>query len=173
MKPPIPLGSLACESLFEILDLLPSPFPLPTGLEFRNPRAGFIWGGVTENGNLVKRPPPAILTLGGLDQIFVQQRLPPELPRATGPRQGAHKRTDIFRLFFCPPGVRKVGPLGGSICRLPAPLGGLGQIFVQQRLPPELPRATGPRQGAHKSPNIFTKFRKKSRTELRSQNLIF
>merc|ERR1711953_1156163 len=55
----------------------------------------------------------------------------------------------------------------------PCPLGGLGQIFVQQRLPPELPRATGPRQGAHKSPNIFTKILKKSRTELRSQNLIF
>ena len=38
--PPTPLGSLACESLFEILDLLPSPFPLPTGLGFRKPRAG-------------------------------------------------------------------------------------------------------------------------------------
>ena len=102
-------------------------------------------------------------SLGGLGPTFVQQRLPPELPRATGTPQGAHKRTDIFRLFFCRPGVRKVGPLGDWICRLPAPLGGLGQIFVQQRLPPELPRAPGPRQGAHKSPNIFTKIQKKNR----------
>ena len=37
---------------------------------------------------------------------------------------------------------RKVGSLGDWICRLPAPLGALGQLFVQQRLPPELPRAT-------------------------------
>ena len=75
--------------------------------------------------------------------------------------------------FFSRLGVRKVDPLGDSIRRLPDPLGDSGQIFVQQRLPPELPRATGPRQGAHKSPNIFTKIMKKSRTELRSQNLIF
>jgi len=34
--------------------------------------------------------------LGGLGQIFVQQRLPPELPRATGPRQGTHKKADIL-----------------------------------------------------------------------------
>ena len=133
---------------FRHSDLLTLPLPPPAGA--RGP----------SNRSVHHHHPPAIFTLGGLGQIFVQQRLPPELPRATGPRQGAHKRTDIFRLFFCRPGVRKVGPLGDWICRLPAPLGGLGQIFVQQRLPPELPRATGPRQGAHKSPNIFTKIRK-------------
>ena len=66
-----------------------------------------------------------------------------------------------FSLFFCRLGVRKVDPLGDSIRRLPDPLGGSGQIFVQQRLPPELPRATGPPQGAHKRTNIFTKKLKK------------
>ena len=130
--------------LESILNIFPFPFPLPLGREVR------------QTG---RSTPPAILTLEGLGQIFVQQRLPPELPRATGPRQGAHKRTDIFRLFFCRTGVRKVGSLGDWICRLPAPLGGLGQIFLQQRLPPELPMATRPRQGAHKSPNIFTAIR--------------
>ena len=39
---------------------------------------------------------------------------------------------------------RKVDPLGGSICRLPAPLGSSGRSFVEQRLTPELPGAPGP-----------------------------
>ena len=71
-----------------------------------------------------------------------------------------------FSPFFCRLGVRKVDPLGDSIRRLPDPLGGSGQIFVQQRLPPELPRATGPPQGAHKRTNIFAKiFEKNCRLE--------
>ena len=120
-------------------------------------------------------PPPGYFDFGGFGPNLCSTKI---APRASQGHQAAPRSPQEDRHFqtfflFCPPGVRKVGPLGGSICRLPAPLGGLGQIFVQQRLPPELPRATGPRQGAHKSPNIFTKIRKKSRTELRSQNLIF
>ena len=103
-------------SLVEILDFLPSPFPLPAG-----PRPGKL-GDETEGGwgnPPPLPPPPAIFTLGGLGQIFVQQRLPPELPRATGPRQGAHKRTDIFRLFFCPPSEKSALLGARSVDSLP------------------------------------------------------
>ena len=100
--------------------------------------------------------------LEGLGPPFVQQRLLPELLRPIGPPQGAHKSTNVFfHFFFCRLGARKVDPLGGSIRRLPDPLGGSGQIFVQQRRPPELPRATGPPQGALKRTKIFTKKLKK------------
>ena len=48
---------------------------------------------------------------------------------------GPHMGMYFWRVYFC----RKVDPLGESIRRLPGPLGGSGRIFVQQRLPPELP----------------------------------
>ena len=72
------------------------------------------------------------------------------------------KRTNTFTTKFeknCRhPGGRKVDPVGDWICRIPAPLEVLSRFFVQERLPPELPRATRPPQGAHKRTNIFTKF---------------
>ena len=61
--------------------------------------------------------------------------------------QGAHKRTDQKKIRR---GFWKVDPLGNPICQFPGSLEGLGQPFVQQRLPPQLPRATGTPQGAHK-----------------------
>ena len=86
-------------------------------------------------------------SLEGLGPTFVQQRLPPELPRATGTPQGAHKRTDIFTkkncIFFWARVFWKVGPLGELFGRPPGPLGASRPIFVQQRLPPELPGAHG------------------------------
>merc|ERR1711953_1667793 len=64
-----------------------------------------------------------------------------------GNPQGTHKRTDQKKIRR---GFWKVEPLGNPICQFPGSLEGLGQPFVQQRLPPQLPRATGTPQGAHK-----------------------
>merc|ERR1712004_14192 len=50
---------------------------------------------------------------------------------------GPHMGMYFWILYF----RRKVDPLGESIRRLPGPLGGSDPTFVQQRLPPELPRA--------------------------------
>ena len=49
---------------------------------------------------------------------------------------GPHMGMYFWILYFW----RKVDPLGESIRRLPGPLGGSDRTFVQQRLPPELPR---------------------------------
>ena len=119
-------------------------------------------------------PPPAIFTLGGLGHIFVQQRLTPELPRATRPHQGAHKRTDIFRLFFLSPGCPKSRPSWGLDLSTPCPFGGLGPNLCSTKIAPRASHGhrTSPR--SPQEPQHFNKkFRKKSRTELRSQNLIF
>ena len=64
-----------------------------------------------------------------------------------GNPQGAHTRTDQKKIRR---GFWKVDPLGNPICQFPGSLEGLGQPFVQQRLPLQLPRATGSPQGAHK-----------------------
>ena len=75
--------------------------------------------------------------------------------------QVAHKRTDIFTkcfvYFFGGARFLESRPLGSPIRQLPGSLGGLNPTFVQQRLPPELPRASGAPQGAHKRTDIFTK----------------
>ena len=83
------------------------------------------------------------------------QSFPGPPGRAKEPTRGATFSDN----FFCLPGVRKVGLLGGSICRLPAPLGGLGQIFVQQRLPPELP-PRGRAKEPTRAPTFSQKFEK-------------
>ena len=49
---------------------------------------------------------------------------------------GPHMGMYFWILYFW----RDVDPLGESIRRLPGPLGGSDRTFVQQRLPPELPR---------------------------------
>ena len=56
-------------------------------------------------------------------------------PRPMEP-MGPHMGMYFWILYF----RRKVDPLGESIRRLPGPLGGSDRTFVQQRLPPELPR---------------------------------
>ena len=56
-------------------------------------------------------------------------------PRPMEP-MGPHMGMYFWILYFW----RKVDPLGESIRRLPGPLGGSDRTFVQQRLPPELPR---------------------------------
>merc|ERR1711953_1623968 len=127
--------------------------------------------GVRQTG---RSTPPAILTLGGLGQILVQQRLPAELPRATGPRQGAHKRTDIFRLFFLSPGCPKSRPSWGLDLWTPCPFGGLGPNLCSTKI---ASRASQGHRTSPRSPqepqHFHKKFRKKSRTELRSQKSIF
>ena len=55
-------------------------------------------------------------------------------PRPMKP-MGPHMGMYFWRMYFW----HKVDPLGESIRRLPGPLGGSVRIFVQQRLPPELP----------------------------------
>ena len=65
-------------------------------------------------------------SLRALDQPFVQQRLPLQLPRATGSPQGAHKRTDqkgIF-VFFFGRGWSKSRPSWGAIWSTPWPAAG-------------------------------------------------
>ena len=99
-------------------------------------------------------PPPAILTLGGLGQIFVQQRLPPELPRATGQR----KRTDIFTSFFVAWVVEKSTLLGtGSVDSLPL-CGSWAKSLFNKDCPQSFP---GP-PGRPKEPTRAPTFSKKN-----------
>ena len=163
-NPPTPPGSLACESLSgrnpRFLSL-----PLPPPGQARARKFGQSGGGGV--------PPPAILTLGGLGQIFVQQRLPPELPRATGPRQGAHKRTDIFRPFFFVARVsEKSALLGtGSVDSLPL-WGAWAKSLFNKDCLQSFPGPPGRAKEPTRAPTFSQKF-EKSRTGLRSQNLFF
>ena len=74
-----------------------------------------------------------------------------------GPRGGATRgpTKKKEKYVFWARGFWKVDPLGSPIRQLPGSLGGLGPTFVQQRLPPELPRATGtpPRSPQEDQPN--------------------
>ena len=134
---------------------------------------GKLWGQPLLKKNLAQAPqsqnsrggvpPPGYFDFGGLGPNFFSAKVAPRVSQGHRAAPRSPQEDRHFQTFFFPLGVRKVGPLGDWICRLPAPLGGLGQIFVQQRLPPELPMATGPPQGAHKSPNILTKTFEKNR----------
>ena len=111
----------------------------------KNKKIGPSFWKVDPLGNPILQFPGS---LRALDQPFVQQRLPLQLPRATGSPQGAHKRTDqkrIFVIFFLAAVGRKVGPLGELFGRLPGPLRALRPLFDQQIMPPELP-------GTHRMP---------------------
>ena len=147
---------MACESLSgRNPRFLSLPLPPPG-------RAGARKFGQSAGEGGTTLPTRAILTLGGLGQIFVQQRLPPELPRATRPRQGAHKRTDIFRLFFLSPGCPKSRPSWGLDLSTPCPSGGFGPNLCSTKI---ASRASQGHRAAPMSPqeeNILTKISKNS-----------
>merc|ERR1711953_1492339 len=84
--------------------------------------------------------------------------LPPELPRATGPRQGAHKRTDIFRRFFLSPGCPKSRPSWGLDLSTPCPFGGFGPNLCSTKI---ASRASQGHRAAPRSPQEPQHFQKK------------
>ena len=89
--------------------------------------------------------------------IFLQQKLPPELPWATGPRQGAQKRTDIFR-FFLSPGWSKSRPSWGLNLSTPCPSGGFGPNLCSTQI---ASRACHGHRAAPRSPQESQHFHNK------------
>ena len=107
-NPPTPRGALACESLSgrnpKFLSL-----PLPPPGRARARKFGTY-----------PPLPPALLTLGALGQIFVQQRLPQSFPGPPGRAKKPTRRPTFSDFFFVARLSEKSALLGtGSIDSLP------------------------------------------------------
>ena len=149
---------------FRHSDLLTLPLPLPAGAR-----------GLSNRSVHPNHPPnhPGYFDFGGFGPNLCSTKVAPRASQGHRAAPRSPQEDRHFQTFFLSPGCPKSRPSWGLDLSTPCPFGGFGPNLCSTKIASRASQGHRAAPRSPQEPQHFHKNSKKSRTELRSQNLIF